>query len=138
MPKWKRRVKGLIDTTSLQSLDLSQIHISGRDLATSLLEEVKVKDEDEDETSFPPSPLRVLVLNNAHVNDDACVGISTLRHLETLYLEQAKITVEGLTTIMQGCPKLRLMNLKGCRGIPVRQRRDWFDLYDRGEVGDTE
>jgi len=84
------------------------------------------------------SPLRVLVLNSTHIDDKAAIGISTLPNLEELYLEQAKITVEGMTTIMRGCPRLRVVNLKGCRGIPVTQRRQWFELYQAGKVGDVE
>lgn len=46
--------------------------------------------------------------------------------------------VEGMKMIMEGCPKLRVVNLTGCRGIPTRQRRDWFELYERGEVGEED
>ena len=80
----------------------------------------------------------MLILDSTHIDDDACVAVSSLRNLEELYLEQAKVTVRGMTRIMKGCPRLRVVNLKGCRGIPVRQRRDWFDLYERGQVGDSE
>jgi hypothetical protein len=98
-------------------------------------------DEDSyDETGMQAlvSPLKVLILNTTHVDDKAALGISTLTNLEELYLEQAKITVEGMTTIMRGCPHLRVVNLKGCRGIPVTQRRQWFELYEAGKVGDVE
>ena len=124
-------------------LDLSHIPLQSRQLAQGLL------DGDED------SPLEVLILNNTAVNNDAALAIGMLRNLEELYLEQSRIdggslsfdncirltmwrTVEGMTMIMQGCPNLRVVNLTGCRGIPTRQRRDWFELYERGEVGEED
>lgn len=84
------------------------------------------------------SPLRVLILDNTHTGDSAALAISCLSNLVELYLEQGTITVDGLKTIMSGCPKLRLLNLKGCRSIPVVQRRRWFEMYEAGTVGEED
>lgn len=108
--------------------------VSGRTLSEALLADYESYDVDEPH----PSRLQILLLDNTHIGDEVAVAISTLEDLEELHLEQAKITVEGMKTIMQGCPKLRIVNLTGCRGIPTRQRRDWFELYDKGEVGEED
>lgn len=112
-------------------LDLSNIKLSSRDFATALLEEDYADDT-------IASPLRILVLDNTQISDEASAAISTLHELEELHIEQSKITVGGLSEIMQGCPHLRILNLTGCRGIPTLQRRDWFNLYEQGKVGDSD
>lgn len=119
---------------SVQHLDLSYVPVSGRTLSEALLDDYEYYEVDEP----PSSRLEVLLLDNTHVGDEVALAISTLKNLEELHLEQAKITVEGMKTIMQGCPKLRIVNLTGCRGIPTRQRRDWFELYEKGEVGEDD
>lgn len=117
-----------------QHLDLSYCPISGRTLSEALLSDY----ESFDVSSPSTSRLQVLLLDNTHVGDEVALAISTLKNLEELHLEQAKITVEGMKTIMNGCTKLRIVNLTGCRGIPTRQRRDWFELYEKGEVGEED
>jgi hypothetical protein len=108
------------------------VPLAGRNLSEALLTDYESFDVEEP----IPSRLEVLVLDNTHIGGEVALAISTLKNLEALHLEQAKITVEGLKTIMEGCPKLRVLNLTGCRGIPTRQRRDWFELYEKGEVGE--
>lgn len=108
--------------------------IAGRNLSEAILSDFESYDIDEP----PASRLEIVLLDNTHVGDEVSLAISTLKNLVELHLEQAKITVEGMTTIMQGCPKLRIVNLTGCRGIPTRQRRDWFELYEKGEVGEED
>ena len=42
-----------------------------------------------------------------------------------------------LATVLNACPHLSNLNLTSCRGIPVVQRRTFFDAWDRGEVAVT-
>lgn len=39
-----------------------------------------------------------------------------------------------LATIMESCPLLSSVNLTSCRGVPVTQRRTWFEAWAKGEV----
>ena len=106
-------------------LHLSGIAISGKLLASGLM------DEYEEDRSGRDVALRVLLINNAHVNDDIAAAIPVLHNLEELHIEQAKITVECMDAITSSCPRLRVVNLTGCRGIPTAMRRDWFDSYEQ-------
>lgn len=36
---------------------------------------------------------------------------------------------------MNHCPLLSTLNLTSCRGVPLNQRRNWFEAWDKGEVG---
>ena len=35
---------------------------------------------------------------------------------------------------MEECPELRTLNLTSCRGVPVVQRRTFFEAFKRGDV----
>ncbi|CEQ40592.1 SPOSA6832_02219, partial [Sporobolomyces salmonicolor] len=48
--------------------------------------------------------------------------------LETLVLDSF------LATVLDACPHLSVLNLTSCRGVPVTQRRTFFDAWENGEV----
>lgn len=109
------------------TLPLQSHHLEG------LLEENEHPDPD---LHFD-SALETLILDESKIDDTAALYISTLRNLESLHISGTKVSTEGMSLIMAGCPLLEVVNLTSCRGIPVRQRRDWFECWRRGEVETT-
>jgi len=43
-------------------------------------------------------------------------------------------TATFLATMLRSCPDLSVLNLTSCRGVPVTQRRTFFDNWEKGEV----
>lgn len=63
--------------------------------------------------------------------DLECVSLSSLAEgIADASCSEAR----GLSLIMQSCPRLATLNLTSCRGIPVAQRRTFFEAWERGEV----
>ncbi|GJE86055.1 LRR-repeat protein [Phanerochaete sordida] len=82
-----------------------------------------------DDLDAPESPLRVLNLNNTGVDDAAAPYISTCKSLETLEVGGTRFTSDGLFDILDGCPVLQRLDLTSCRGVPIAQRRSFFEAY---------
>lgn len=78
------------------TLDLSTIPLTGRQLSAALLDYF----ENEDGSVIQPR-LRVLLLNNCRIDDEACYAISTLSNLEELHIEQATITGELCNALIE-------------------------------------
>jgi hypothetical protein len=107
-----------------------------------------------DDLDSPISPLRVLMLNKTGIDDTAAPYISMCRSLETLEVGGTKLTSEycshqestcvelqtgeGLYVIIDGCPRLERLDLTSCRGIPVAQRRNFFDVRPAQTVDETQ
>lgn len=84
-------------------------------------------DEDQIEDDSLGSPrLTTLVLNKTDVSDESKSAISTCKALESLFLQDTKITSEGLEFIIQNCSNLCVLDLTSCRGVPRAHRRDFF------------
>ena len=48
------------------------------------------------------------------------------------------VIVEGLSTILESCKKLHVLDLSGCRGIPTHWRRDAFTVFANGDLHDSD
>jgi len=77
-----------------------------------------------------PPLLQVLNLNRTKVDDDATEYISACAELEVLELESTRVTEEGLFQIIDKCQYLEVLNLSGCRGVKVIDRRRFFEVWD--------
>ncbi|KAF4605393.1 hypothetical protein EYR40_004177 [Pleurotus pulmonarius] len=88
--------------------------------------------EDDEE----PSSLEVLNLNNTAVDDQAAIFISTCPYLHTLEVQGTKFTSDGLFTIIDACTRLSRLDLTSCRGVRVRDRRRFFEVW-KDERGDN-
>ena len=98
------------------------------------------------------SPMRELLLNNTGIDDAAAPFISTCRSLQTLEVGGTKLTSElpsvhvcstkrteqrvgdGLYCIIDACPRLERLDLTSCRGVPVAQRRNFFEASPSPDV----
>lgn len=95
--------------------------------------------------SLSIAPLCTLLLNKTGIDDDAAPYISSCINLETLELAESKVTGElkylwnvkkliqtvkenGVMQILDNCPKLSQLNLTGCRGISIVNRRRFFEV----------
>ncbi|KAI0078943.1 RNI-like protein [Panus rudis PR-1116 ss-1] len=77
-----------------------------------------------------PPRLRTLILNNTSVGDDAAPYISACSELNTLELAGTKFSSVGLFPIIDACTKLEQLNLTSCRGVPVGDRRRFFEVWE--------
>ncbi|KZV99055.1 RNI-like protein [Exidia glandulosa HHB12029] len=106
-------------------LDLSNISdLKSRDLSTL------VGDED-----APPPALEHLLLSGCtKIDDDAAVFIASCVNLRVLELESTSIRSEGVFQILDRCQKLESIDLTGCRGVRIHDRRRIFEAWeaDRG------
>ncbi|GAA5948315.1 hypothetical protein JCM3775_004766 [Rhodotorula graminis] len=92
---------------------------------------------DGDAMPYEPPRLRTLVLNSSRITDDAAGSIAACRELRALHVAETRISTKFLATVLSSCPHLNNLNLTSCRGIPVTQRRTFFDAWERGEVAVT-
>ncbi|EGG05912.1 uncharacterized protein MELLADRAFT_107194 [Melampsora larici-populina 98AG31] len=80
-----------------------------------------IEDSDDEsqiqEDSISSPRLTTLILNKTDVSDESKLAIATCTALESLFLQDTKITSEGLKFIIQNCPNL---------GVPRPHRRDFF------------
>lgn len=83
-----------------------------------------------DDLDAPDSPLRILNLNNTSIDDGAASYISTCKSLSILEVGGTKLTSDRLFDILDGCPMLQRLDLTSCRGIPITQRRNFFEAYE--------
>ncbi|GEM08265.1 hypothetical protein Rt10032_c05g2282 [Rhodotorula toruloides] len=61
-----------------------------------------------------------------------------LPRLQTLVLDSSRITdgsaAKFLATVLSSCRHLFVLNLTSCRGVPIVQRRNFFEAWEKGEV----
>jgi len=74
--------------------------------------------------------LTTLILNNTAVDDDAAPFLASCVSLVTLQLAGTKVTSDGLFPILDSCTKLENLDLTSCRGVPVRDRRRFFEIWE--------
>ncbi|GAA5866674.1 hypothetical protein JCM8547_002719 [Rhodosporidiobolus lusitaniae] len=93
-------------------------------------------DEPLDPDAFAPvTPrLQTLVLDSSRIRDDAAEYIAACRDLRALHVAETRISTKFLLTLLHTCPHLSTLNLTSCRGVPVTQRRTFFEAYEKGEV----
>ncbi|GAA5829866.1 hypothetical protein JCM11251_007913 [Rhodosporidiobolus azoricus] len=92
---------------------------------------------DEDPTmseAYETPRLRSLVLDSSRITDTAAEAIGACRDLRALHLQETRISTKFLAVVLASCPHLSALNLTSCRGIPVTQRRNFFDAWEKGEV----
>lgn len=80
---------------------------------------------------------RVLNLSDTRLNDETlAVFAERCGHLERISLANTSVTSEGVRDLVAKCPFLTSIDLTGCRGVPVRERRNVFEyLEDEDGVG---
>lgn len=77
-----------------------------------------------------PAAVRHLSLAGTNVRDDALrMLVPWTGQLEALYLDDTPVTRDALDELVDANPALSLVSLSHCRGIPVRERRRYFDAY---------
>ncbi|KAF5368559.1 hypothetical protein D9758_002432 [Tetrapyrgos nigripes] len=81
-----------------------------------------------DELDATP-PLRTLVLNNLHIDDEAAGFLACCHDLSRLELSGTQMTTQGVFAIIDSCHKLEYLDLTSCRGISITDRRQIFDVW---------
>ncbi|EJU04532.1 RNI-like protein [Dacryopinax primogenitus] len=76
-----------------------------------------------------PPPLRQLVLTNTGLDDRAALYISACRHLRMLSLGGTGLSSEGVDRIVDACKDLQELDLTGCRGVRIYDRRHFFESW---------
>ncbi|GAA5883856.1 hypothetical protein JCM16303_007417 [Sporobolomyces ruberrimus] len=112
-------------------LDLTNLPIDSNHLE-GLLEPVTFDEDGNDHVL--PSRLETLVLDSTRIDDKAMIPLGICRKLKALHVAETRISTNFLTTMLRSCPDLSILNLTSCRGVPVTQRRTFFDSYEKGEV----
>ncbi|KAL1677677.1 hypothetical protein EV122DRAFT_290942 [Schizophyllum commune] len=74
--------------------------------------------------------IEVLTLNNTAIDDDAAPYIACCKQLSRLGLASARITKDGLFTIIDACPRLENIKLTSCRGVKLQDRKRIFELWE--------
>ncbi|WFD33212.1 hypothetical protein MCUN1_000025 [Malassezia cuniculi] len=74
--------------------------------------------------------VRQLGLASTNIRDEALkLLVPWTGSLEALYLDDTPISRDSLDELVASNPSLALVSLSHCRGIPVRERRRYFDAY---------
>ncbi|KAI3617331.1 hypothetical protein CBS9595_003240 [Malassezia furfur] len=82
---------------------------------------------DLDEQRGAPSTVHTLHLGGTGLRDDALDAlVPWTGALESLYLDDTLVTSSALDRLVHHNPYLVLISLSQCRGIPVRERRSYF------------
>ncbi|BGP39304.1 hypothetical protein JCM10450v2_003256 [Rhodotorula kratochvilovae] len=94
-----------------------------------------LEDEDPDAAAaYEPPRLRSLVLDSSRITDAAAGSVAACADLRALHVAETRISTKFLATVLSACPHLSNLNLTSCRGIPVTQRRTFFEAWEKGEV----
>ncbi|KDE09154.1 hypothetical protein MVLG_00867 [Microbotryum lychnidis-dioicae p1A1 Lamole] len=83
------------------------------------------------EEGYTRPKLQTLVLDSSRIDDRASISIGYCHDLRTLHLAETKISTVFLAHLMTTCPLLSNLNLTSCRGVPVAQRRTFFETWER-------
>ncbi|BGP15493.1 hypothetical protein JCM10213_005760 [Rhodosporidiobolus nylandii] len=84
--------------------------------------------------AYEPPRLRTLVLDSSRITDAAAGAVAACTELQALHVAETRISTKFLATVLASCPHLIALNLTSCRGIPVTQRRTFFEAWEKGEV----
>lgn len=118
---WLPPLYGLGDALSTLFCSVAHVDLAGLELRAR------------DLVATPPPPAsRVTHLKLASTNiSDECLLhlVPWTGRLEALYLDDTPVTCEALDTLVAANPALSLLSLSHCRGIPVRERRRFFDAF---------
>ncbi|KAH9825280.1 hypothetical protein DFH28DRAFT_1144875 [Melampsora americana] len=116
-----------LDLSDIPRLGDHTLNLGLNPLSDDLTSIEELDDEDQIQDHLSGSPcLTTLILNKTDISDESRSAISTCRALESLFLQDTKITSEGLEFIVQNCPNLCVLDLTSCRGVPRARRRDFF------------
>ncbi|BGP31372.1 hypothetical protein JCM10296v2_003136 [Rhodotorula toruloides] len=83
---------------------------------------------------YEPPRLRTFVLDSSRITDGSADAISACHELRALHVAETRISTKFLATVLSSCPHLSVLNLTSCRGVPVVQRRNFFEAWEKGEV----
>ena len=122
----------------LQSLDLSNTMLQDHHLEFLL---------PPDPLDFPPDPaaepepplpnpprIQSLVLDGTRLTDSSANFLRRCTDLRLLHTADTKISTAFLRNLLDACGLVSSLNLTSCRGVPVQQRRTFFDALMKGEV----
>ncbi|KAJ7042523.1 RNI-like protein [Mycena alexandri] len=82
----------------------------------------------------PPARLETLMLNHTGIDDDAAPFLAACPSLAWLEVAETKMTGDGLFLVLDGCPLLATLGLRSCRGVPVGDRRRFFEAWEESRV----
>ncbi|KAJ7169603.1 RNI-like protein [Mycena filopes] len=82
----------------------------------------------------PPARLETLMLNHTGIDDGAAPFLAACPSLERLEVAETKVTGDGLFLVLDGCPRLSALGLRSCRGVPVGDRRRFFEAWEESRA----
>lgn len=80
--------------------------------------------------------LERLILRGCNVGDQAAPFMAC-PYLTFLDVQNTKFSEEGLLDIIDACPRLETLDLTSCRGVKLRDRRQFFDVWREQRVKKT-
>ncbi|KAK7044116.1 hypothetical protein VNI00_007833 [Paramarasmius palmivorus] len=83
-----------------------------------------------------PPRLQRLLLNHTGIDDDASPYLSSCGDLIRLEVAGTRLTSEGLFPIVDACPLLEQLELTSCRGVPVLERRQFFEVWENRKISE--
>ncbi|KZT58058.1 RNI-like protein [Calocera cornea HHB12733] len=84
-----------------------------------------------------PPRLRTLLLMNTGLDDEAADCIAACSHLQQLNLAGTGFSTGGVGSIVDACIQLAELDLTGCRGVRLQDRRRFFEAWsERKKHGD--
>ncbi|GAA5987423.1 hypothetical protein JCM11641_002286 [Rhodosporidiobolus odoratus] len=115
------------------TLPVESYHLEG------LLPPLFATEEEEDPTSASGRShelprLRSLILDSSRITDTAADAVAACTELRALHVAETRISTKFLSTVLTSCPHLAALNLTSCRGVPVTQRRTFFEAWEKGDV----
>ncbi|KAL5494902.1 hypothetical protein ACEPAI_364 [Sanghuangporus weigelae] len=114
----------------------------GRKLSYLNLSGVSVRSEDllglvPENQGEEISPLETLILNKSLIDDECAHWISSCKLLEVLEVAETRISEDGLLPIIDSCTRLAKLNLTGCRGVRIVDRRRFFEVWEERRMANT-
>lgn len=136
-----RELRRISVLTCLSSkLPLQTLNLSSQDLRLMryVMESGRPAQPYKEEPEWPHQPaekrlwrVKHLDLSDTHIGDEELsVFAERCGRLETLDLSGTSVTADGVHALIRQCPCLASIDLTGCRGVPIRQRRNVFDFLE--------
>ena len=100
-----------------------------------------------DPTDFPPDPIAAhepplpdppriqsLIIDGTRLTDTSATFLRRCTDLRLLHTADTKISTAFVLSVLETARLVSSLNLTSCRGVPVTQRRTFFEALAKGEV----